>query len=372
MAFIDSLSVRSRRLFSLYFLVFLLVIVLFVSCKKETITHPTKISPIDTIKSPVGFIDTGSGTAGAVIVPAMYEGAAENLTFISSGPITLKDKHDTVISGIATPRISLENCSNITIRNCKIGPNGKNGINLLNCNNMHIDSCYIYHVATGIFASYGKAISITNCQAKNMIGPFPQGQFVQFNNISGGGSRISFNKFENVLGESYTEDAISLFKCNGLATDPIVVESNWIRGGGPSGSGGGIMLGDGSGSNQVARNNILVDAGQYGMAVSGGTYMSIVNNSIYGKSQPFTSEGIYYHNYTALPSANISIAKNAINYTNSKNELTNLYLGPGEQAPMGWNTNIYSPAVNDAILPASIVFEALFDDPIISARNKGR
>ena len=59
-------------------------------------------------------------------------------------------------------------------------------------------------------------------------------------------------------------------------------------------------------------------------------------------------------------------------YGGSKNELTNLYLGPGEQAPAGWNTNIYSAAVNDAILPASIVFEALFDDPIVSARNKGR
>jgi len=37
--------------------------------------------------------------------------------------------------------------------------------------------------------------------------------------------------------------------------------------------GGGIMLGDGGGSNIVAKNNILVDPGQYGMAVSGGSYM---------------------------------------------------------------------------------------------------
>jgi hypothetical protein len=196
-----------------------------------------------------------------------------------------------------------------------------------------------------------------------MMGPFPEGQFVQFKNVSGGGNRVSFNKFENILGESYTEDAISMYECNGSASDPILIESNWLRGGGPSLSGGGIMLGDGGGSYQIAKNNFLVDPGQYGMAVSGGANMSIVNNTVYGKSQSFTNVGLYYRNYSGPPSSAITIAKNAVNFTNSTNTLNNLYLGPGDPAPIGWGANVYNAQLSETILPDNIVSASIFISP---------
>lgn len=337
-----------------------LTIALFTSCKKDADGNHPHMSKIDTTKQVVDVSDTGSKTIGATLVAAMVTGAIANTSFTPAAPVNLSDQHDIVISGIDVSRISLLKCQNITIRNCRIGPNKQSGINLVECSNITIDSCYLYQVSTGVFAGYSQGISITNCQAKNMVGPFPEGQFVKFNNVSGGGNQIAFNKFENILGESYTEDAISMYQSNGLPADPVLIESNWIKGGGPSASGGGIMLGDGGGSYITAKDNFLVDAGQYGMAVAGGSYMSIVNNSIYAKAQPFTSVGLYYRNYSKLPSANIAIAKNAVNFTNSKNVVSTVYLGPGELAPWGWDTNAYSAGLTETTLPESIVSESVF------------
>lgn len=258
-----------------------------------------------------------------------------NVSFKKSPPINLSNVHDVVVSGIATSRITLFACKNIIVKNCKIGPNSKSGISIEGCTNITIDSCYLYKVSTGIYADDSETIKVIHCQAKNMLGPFPEGQFVQYKGVHGGGNAISFNKFENVLGESYTEDAISTYASSGLPNDPLVIESNWIRGGGPSKSGGGIMLGDGTGSYMVAKNNILVDAGQYGMAVSGGDHMSIVNNTVFAKAQPFTNVGLYYRNYSGPPSISIYIAKNLVNYTNSANQVNTTYLGAGRPATYG-------------------------------------
>ncbi|HTD99609.1 MAG TPA: right-handed parallel beta-helix repeat-containing protein [Mucilaginibacter sp.] len=282
-------------------------------------------------------------------------GGATTITYKASSPIVLSGTHDKVIRGIATASISLYNCYNITIVNCKIGPNKLTGIQTSNCTNIKIDSCYISNVSTGVYAVDSKSISVTNCQAKNMQGPYPKGAFVQFDNVSGADCRVSFNKFENILGQSYPEDAISMYKSNGLASDPIMIEGNWIRGGGPSVTGGGIMLGDNGGSNITAKNNILVDPGQYGMAVSGGTNMSVINNSIYAKAQSFTNVGLYYWNQSGLPSSNITISGNKVNFTSQKWGLNNTYLGAGNATPIGWGTNILNAKISAAILPSSII-----------------
>ncbi|MFI5163344.1 MAG: right-handed parallel beta-helix repeat-containing protein [Sphingobacteriales bacterium] len=346
--------ITSRRIGIFILLVFASFIV---SCKKEASNKLKKVN--DTAYAVL--TDTGFKSSGAVMLNSMLADTVRNLSFKASAPIRLSNAHDIIIRGISTASITLYNCSNITIRRCKIGPNKTLGIDISSCTNINIDSCYITQVSTGVYAGYSQRISVTNCQAKNMLGPFPQGQFVQFNMVSGVGNRVNFNKFENVLGQSYTEDAISLYNCNGLPGDPIEIESNWLRGGGPSKSGGGIMLGDGGGSNQVAKNNILVDPGQYGMAVSGGDYMSIINNTVYAKSQPFTNCGLYYRNYFGPPSLNIVITKNDVNFTNSGNQLNNTYLGPGDPAPIGWVANVYKSNLDATILPANVVSGSLFE-----------
>ena len=333
---------------------FISMVVLVASCKKD---------PANTKNQTVASIDTGSNMIGAAPVAAMFTDTAIHTSFTPSQSLSLTSQHDLVISGLSFTAISLLACNNITIKNCMIGQNTAGGIILNQCSNIRIDSCYIYSVSTGVYAADCQTISVTNCQAKNMIGPFPKGQFVQFKNVSeGSGNRICFNKIENILGESYTEDAISVFQSNGLASDPILVESNWIRGGGPSSSGGGIMLGDQGGSYEVAKNNFLVDPGQYGMAVSGGSDMAIVNNTIYAKSQSFTAEGLYYLNYTSSPSALTSrLRKTLGNFTNSRGPVGE-YLSRAQQAPhrQDGDSNIYDTSLSESLLPGSIVSRSIF------------
>jgi hypothetical protein len=275
-------------------------------------------------------------------------------TYVASAAINLSNKSNIVISGLAVPGIVLNHCTNVVIKNCKIGPSATFGIELYQCTSITGDSCVISNVITGVYAVVSQTIVVSNCQAKNMQGPYPHGQFVQYDNVSGGGNRVINNKFENVLGQSNPEDAISMYQSNGLANDPILISGNSIRGGGPSNSGGGIMLGDGGGSNITAQNNTLVDPGQYGMAVSGGTNMSIINNSIYGKQQSFTNVGLYYWNQSGKPSSNITISGNKINFTMNDGEINNTYLPDGSLVPTGWNTNVMSNSLNESLLPLNL------------------
>jgi hypothetical protein len=318
------------------------------SASRSTGGKPTKSGTTTTTPTTTTTTPTTTTTTPTTTAPA------PGGTYTASPAIALTGKHDIVISWISTPSISLTNCYNITIKHCNIGPSTTVGIPLYQCTNISIDSCNISNVSTGVYAVLSQTVSVTNCQAKNMMGPYPRGEFVQFNQVSGGGNHIMNNKFENILGQSYTQDAINIYQSNGLASDPIMISGNWIRGGGPSNTGSGIMLGDGGGSNIVAQNNILVDPGQCGMAIAGGTNVSIINNSIYAQQQSFTNVGIYYWNQSGLPSSAITISGNKINFTNSNGVLNNTWLPSGSLVPTGWNTNVYSTTLSESLLPAAL------------------
>ncbi|MBS1532328.1 MAG: right-handed parallel beta-helix repeat-containing protein [Bacteroidetes bacterium] len=284
-----------------------------------------------------------------------FKTSALAVTFVTSAPITLNNQSNLTISGISTPSITLNNCSNIMITNCRIGPNAGVGVTIYKCTNVRVSGTYIYNVSTGVYAIQSQGINVSGNYALNMQGPFPRGQFVQFNNVYGTGNRINSNKFQNILGQSYPEDAINIYQSNGTAADPIQVNLNQIRGGGPSSTGGGIMLGDGGGSNVVAKWNTLVDPGQYGMAVAGGTNMTIYQNNIYSKQQSFSNVGVYYWNQSGQASSGITIGSNAVNFTMYDGELNNTYLQWGAAMPTGWSTNYYNKSLGELTLPDTLV-----------------
>ena len=281
--------------------------------------------------------------------------------FTTNQPISITGKSNLIIigdtiNGGSLPCITLINCSNIRITHCKLINSSNEGINLNNCSMVQIDSNYIANVSTGIYALSSNSIQVIYNQMKNMQGPYPKGAFVQFNQVSGSNNSVAFNRLENIAGKSNPEDAISMYKSNGIATNPILINGNWIRGGGPSLTGGGIMLGDNGGSYEVATNNILVDPGQYGMAVSGGNNMQISNNEIYSASEPFSNVGVYYWNQSGLPSSSIKIDSNKVNFTSGLFGGENdFYLGSGSATPTGWNTNFWGANIDASILPTTII-----------------
>lgn len=263
------------------------------------------------------------------------------------------------ITGANQSCITLTNCSNIHIIGCSFVNSKARGIYLYNCRNITIENNFFNHVVTGVLADHCQGgIAVDHNQFLNMTGPMPGGQYVQFNTVEGAGCSVSYNKGENILGEGRPEDCINLYKSRGTAESPIKVTGNWIRGGGPSGSGGGIMLGDNGGAYQIARDNILVNPGEYGMAIAGGDHISIISNRIYGKMQNFTNVGLYVNAIGGYKITHAAIKGNRIEFYNAKNYSNNWWLADQSQKPEGWDDGgniLGDKTLNENMLPKKII-----------------
>lgn len=293
------------------------------------------------------FAQAGASYCGPYTVsnPIAYDGVSN---------ITLSELDISNPNGNA---IRLKNCDNITIQRCKIGSSLGNGIDLLNCTNITILDCRMDNVATGVYAVNSETIKVSHIEVTNVNGPFPRGQLVQFNNVNGTGNRINYNVVENPVGTSGQEDAINLYISNGTANDPIQVIGNWIRGGGPSNSGGGILLGDNGGSYCVVKDNILVNPGQYGIGVSSGTNIEVANNKVYSAQHPYTNVGIYVWNQYSTNCASIIVKDNEVNWTNMNGVLNGGWNNGNCGNVTGWSTNNWSANIDATILPNNIVID---------------
>ena len=115
------------------------------------------------------------------------------------------------------------------------------------------------------------------------------------------------------------------------------------------------MLGDNGGSYITADSNILVNPGQYGVAVANGNYITMSNNKVFGVSQPFTNVGMYTWSVKPElgPCTNISVIGNQVDYTNKKGVKNNFWDGK--------NCGPIAMSGNDFKTPLS---ESIIDNPI--------
>jgi hypothetical protein len=337
------------RIGGIFVIIFPAVFLLITSCTKNFVDPA--VSAANTVKTTSAITTAASVPAPAV--PVSYT-TTTAMVLTAAHDITINGKS---ITGGVVPAITLINCYNIHITNSKLYNSTDVGIHLISCKNITIENNFFTNVSSGVYAEQTTAggIIVNNNQFLNMKGPFPRGQFVQFNNVSGANCSISNNKGENIFGQSYPEDAINLYQSNGTALSPIMIVGNWIRGGGPSSSGGGIMLGDNGGSYLTATGNILVDPGEYGMAIAGGTHNIIENNSIYGKSQYFTNVGLYVNSINGYTVSNCTVSGNKVNFYNATNYNNNAWLAPGTNKPVGWDGNSWGASISASLLPQVII-----------------
>ncbi|HVW15946.1 MAG TPA: right-handed parallel beta-helix repeat-containing protein [Mucilaginibacter sp.] len=338
-------------------------------------TAPTTVTtnPATGTGSKSATTPSGSTASPAPTTPATTTKVVSAYKY--SAPIVLRNQSNLTISGDSinggsVPCISLSNCHNIHITNCRL-QNGttinSTGVNIANCTGITVDNCMISKVSTGVYAQDSQTINVNTNQFLNMMGPYPRGAYVQFNNVSGSGNRIQNNKGENVAGQSNPEDGISLYKCNGLPADPILVSGNMLRGGGPSTTGAGITVGDQGGSYQTVTNNIVVNTGTDGMQVAGGTYINMSNNTIYGTATSISHVGLGFGNYSGLPCNNITMGGNKIKWMCGKASdlayypkgTTSVEKDESYQTsltkPAGWGTNILGAPLNASVLPATLI-----------------
>jgi hypothetical protein len=277
-----------------------------------------------------------------------------------SKPVYLEDVHNKTIEGLeirgaAADGINLLQCSNITIKNCRFLFAKGNGVQILNSKNVTVINCFFENTSAGVYAYQSSGVNVSGNRFRNMQGPFPKGQMVQFNEVTGAGNKINYNKCQNVMDKSYPEDAINLYKTYGTAASPVEVTGNRILGGGPSKSGGGIMVGDNGGAYVIVKNNILVNPGQYGIGIAGGTNISVTQNIVFGKKQPFTNVGIYIWNQHSSGCSLNTVSNNKVNWTKADGEISGGW-NQGNCGPVaGWETNNWAATVDSTLLPAKLV-----------------
>ncbi|MGK2860492.1 MAG: PKD domain-containing protein [Chitinophagaceae bacterium] len=300
--------------------------------------------------------DNGGSSASDDVNVTVNPAPTSSTSYLSlplSGPLDLSGKSNVIvenkrfsnINGIAIKMYSGAN--NITIRNCFFDGATMELVELENATNITIENCLFARGWAGVYAVGSKNVKIINCQFVNMKikyvnGKFAgRGVFVQMNSCDGG--EVTNCRGENFDGESDPEDLVS---CYGGSSN-IVIKGNMFRGGpngGPSTSGGGIIVGDTGGNNCLVENNTLLRPGQYGLAVAGGKFNKILNNKVWSDKTLVSNNPLYVANYSgAIGCSDITVSGNRVNWIDKSGNRNNGW-NSGDCA----NTN-YDPANNATI-----------------------
>jgi hypothetical protein len=267
----------------------------------------------------------------------------------------------TITNGVIGPcgkhGLVLEDSTNVRITRMRITGVDETGIYLDSNNSVAVAENVIHDTRNAILAISSSSIRVTCNTLTNSRGPGPSGQHVQFNRVSGSTNRIMCNRGENGSG-TMPEDAISLYQ-SCTVQSPILVMGNLLIGGGPSESGGGIMVGDMSGSNILVRDNTLVDPGQYGIAVASGTNVALLRNRVYARQRPWSNVGVYVWRQYPSSCRNITLIGNLVNWTNSDGRRNGFWNGGGcDVVTVGANNNFnaaFGPGIVNQMPPVDCV-----------------
>jgi hypothetical protein len=222
--------------------------------------------------------------------------------------------------------ISLRDCRDVTISNKTFRDLGDNviAIRLENCTNVTIRAVDFINVAEGVYALNSRNIKVIDSRYSNITGPHERvglnrGNFVQFHNVNGG--LIDHNKGKG----GDTEDVVSLYRSSN-----VIVEDNHFEGTNwESQSSSGIALGDGGGSNNVARRNKLVNIGAVGIFIAGGTNNKILSNTIYGGAKTHANVGIYIWNLSSGSCSGHTMSNNKIRFVKADGTRSAYWYGGG-------------------------------------------
>lgn len=255
--------------------------------------------------------------------------------------------------------VSLTGQSNITIRNKAFNAIGSNvsSIRLTNCSNVVIEACDFRDCCQPITCDTCTNIEIRWCRYKNITGPHARdgnnrANFTQWVNCTGG--KIHHNKGR----EGDTEDIINLFGTSGTdAANPLIIEYNHFEGTNwTSTSGSGILCGDNSGSHIIVRYNKLLNPGQVGIGIAGGTDIRILDNIIYGEQRTSSNVGLYVQNFYAPQACNThEVQRNKVSWKNAAGTDNPAFNAQQCGAITGWpvgsfGTNEFAATINPATL----------------------
>jgi hypothetical protein len=248
--------------------------------------------------------------------------------------------------------LRLSNCSNVVVENKTFRDLGSGviAIRIENCSNVTIRSVDFLNVAEGVYALNSSNITIVDSRYSNITGPAQPrtganvANFVQFNNVAGG--LIDHNKGKG----GDTEDIVSVYQ-----SDHVTVEDNRFEGTNwTSGSGSGIALSDGGGSFNVAQRNILVNPGQVGIFIAGGTNNKILDNTVYGAQRPKSNVGLYVWNQSSSACSGNEVSRNQVWWRNEAGTNNSAWNSGNCGTVAGWSTNTWNAPLDVNVLRVSL------------------
>jgi hypothetical protein len=311
---------------------------------------PDLASPPDLAAAPAPDLAHAPDLAGA---PAPGSGPSHTGLYVIDGTSGLVLDGDSFTSANDVC-LRISNSSNVTVRNASFIHCYGVGIDIESSTNITVQSSYFEDLNGGVYALSSSGIRITGSRFKNVSRAGKQspdrGQFVQFDKVTGGGSAVSFNTGVNGP-TADPEDLISMYETYGTAASPVIIEGNCLSGGGPSASGGGIMTGDFGGGYIVARNNTLVNPGQYGMAISGGSNIQLLDNRIYAVQGPVNNVGLYVWAQGGAACSGNTVQGNQVDYTNATGARNNAWDGGNCGVIAGWASNDFAANLTGLTCP---------------------
>ena len=260
------------------------------------------------------------------------------------------------LSRPASQPIRLSGCSNILIENRSFQDTGADveAIHLENCHDVTIRGNDFARVAQAITAVNSTNIRVVWNRYEDILGPHERAglhraNFVQFDKVRGG--HIANNKGRG----GDTEDIVSLHESGGTAADPLYVEDNHFEGTDwSSKSGSGIALGDGGSSHTIARNNTLLNPGQVGIFIAGGTNNAILDNVVYGERRALSNVGIYVWNQSDSECSGHEVRGNRVQWLREDGN-ANPSWDPGGCGPIaGWDANDWNATLDPATLKVEL------------------
>ena len=284
--------------------------------------------------------------------PALKKGDAVTLTDKKGGKIefvTLDQDPSIVLTNCsnmsiycsALHSIKLVNCTDITIQNCWIHDSTHNGVDAYGCKNISVQGCRIESVSSGLNALESSGVQFVGNYVKNVLGPMPLGQMVQFDKVTGSGNLVKNNYCVNYQGKSQPEDCIAMFQSRGDPDSPILIEENYLLGDpvqgstGKSKTGSGIMLGDndtkggGGGGYQICRGNIVINAGAVGIGIAGGDAIQVEKNTVIGTQSDVSNNGMFAWNQSNAPGGTVSFSDNHVYWIDKDGKPASWWQGSG-------------------------------------------
>ena len=142
-----------------------------------------------------------------------------------------------------------------------------------------------------------------------------------------------------------------MYHSGGTSTSPFIIDYNHFEGTNwTSSSGSGIALGDGSSAYSIARNNILLNVGQVGLFIAGGTHHKIMGNTIYGVQRDNSNVGVYVWNQSDNSCSGHEVSGNRVRWRNEDGAPNPAWNADNCGTVSGWSNNNWNALLDPAKL----------------------